>query len=102
VKTIYPSDWTEKTGTSSPSILARNRSGIIFSVARSTSRPSNSSSWNFSPKWVPRLLADDGWSVEIHDDHFEQTTSDTDLLAKLGERGWAEPVNPNETLGVRN
>jgi len=34
VKTIYPSDWTERTGSSSPSIRALKLSEIIFSVGR--------------------------------------------------------------------
>jgi len=39
-------------------------------------------------KRVPEALERDGWLVELHDDHFEQTTPDVELLGKVASRGW--------------
>ena len=33
-------------------------------------------------------MAERGWRVERHDDHFTQDTPDTELLARVAERGW--------------
>jgi predicted nuclease of predicted toxin-antitoxin system len=37
---------------------------------------------------LARLLREDGWGVELHDDHFGQATSDVEWLPVVAERGW--------------
>lgn len=37
---------------------------------------------------MPRLLREQAWPVETHDDHFAPDTKDPELLRELGEWGW--------------
>ena len=39
-------------------------------------------------KRVPAALADRGWNVERHDDHFGQDTADDVILREVALRGW--------------
>lgn len=39
-------------------------------------------------KRVPAALADRGWQVERHDDHFAQDTADDVILREIAARGW--------------
>jgi hypothetical protein len=39
-------------------------------------------------KGVPLALAEAGFRVEAHDDHFPQDTEDPELLREIGRRGW--------------
>jgi hypothetical protein len=39
-------------------------------------------------KRVPSALADNGWKVERHDDHFDQNASDDVILRTIAERRW--------------
>ena len=39
-------------------------------------------------KRVPAALAERGWPIERHDDHFAQTTPDETILRTIAERGW--------------
>lgn len=39
-------------------------------------------------KTFPSILRDAGLSVEAHDTHFDQHTSDEEWLAYVGKRGW--------------
>jgi hypothetical protein len=39
-------------------------------------------------KIFPRVLQDAGLTVERHDDHFDQNTSDAVWLREVGRRGW--------------
>lgn len=52
-------------------------SGLVFFIDRSLGR-----------KYVAQALREAGATVEVHDDHFPQTTSDVDWLAEVGRRGW--------------
>lgn len=52
-------------------------SGLIFFIDRSLGR-----------KYVAQALREAGAVVEVHDDHFPQTTPDVDWLAEVGRRGW--------------
>lgn len=51
--------------------------GLVFFIDRSLGR-----------RYVAQALRDAGAKVEIHDDHFPQTTSDVDWLTEVGKRGW--------------
>lgn len=37
---------------------------------------------------VPRALREAGWVVEVHDDHFEPTATDTEIFRVVRERDW--------------
>ena len=37
---------------------------------------------------MPHALAEQGWSVERHDDHFAQDTPDHVILRHIARRGW--------------
>ncbi len=37
---------------------------------------------------MPAALRAAGWVIEVHDDHFEQTTKDVELLPSVASRGW--------------
>lgn len=39
-------------------------------------------------KQVAQALREAGATVEVHDDHFPQTTPDVEWLADVGRRGW--------------
>lgn len=52
-------------------------SGLVFFIDRSLGR-----------KYVAQALREAGATVEVHDDHFPQTTPDVDWLAEVGRRGW--------------
>lgn len=52
-------------------------SGLVFFIDRSLGR-----------KYVAEALRTAGATVEVHDDHFPQTTPDVDWLAEVGRRGW--------------
>ncbi len=39
-------------------------------------------------KRVPAALAERGWNVERHDDHFAQDTPDEVILREIASRGW--------------
>jgi PIN like domain len=39
-------------------------------------------------KRVPTALAENGWEIERHDDHFDHNTSDDVILRTIAERGW--------------
>jgi hypothetical protein len=39
-------------------------------------------------KRVPAALADNGWEIERHDDHFDHKTSDDVILRTIAEREW--------------
>lgn len=52
-------------------------SGFVFFIDRSLGR-----------KYVAEALRTVGATVEVHDDHFPQTTPDVDWLAEVGRRGW--------------
>lgn len=52
-------------------------SGLVFFIDRSLGR-----------KFVAEALRDAGATVEVHDDHFPQTTPDVDWLTEVGRRGW--------------
>jgi len=51
--------------------------GLVFFIDRSLGR-----------KYVAEALRTAGATVEVHDDHFPQTTPDVDWLAEVGRRGW--------------
>lgn len=51
--------------------------GLVFFIDRSLGR-----------KQVAEALREVGGTVEVHDDHFPQTTPDVDWLAEVGRRGW--------------
>lgn len=51
--------------------------GLVFFIDRSLGR-----------KQVAEALREVGAKVEVHDDHFHQTTPDVDWLAEVGRRGW--------------
>ena len=50
---------------------------LVFFIDRSLGR-----------KQVAQALRGAGATVEVHDDHFPQTTPDVDWLAEVGRRGW--------------
>ncbi len=50
---------------------------LIFFIDRSLGR-----------KQVAQALREIGATVEVHDDHFPQTTPDVEWLAEVGQRGW--------------
>lgn len=52
-------------------------SGLVFFIDRSLGR-----------KYVAEALRTAGATVEVHDDHFPQTTPDVEWLAEVGRRGW--------------
>lgn len=52
-------------------------SGLVFFIDRSLGR-----------KYVAGALRTAGAKVEVHDDHFPQTTPDVEWLAEVGRRGW--------------
>ncbi len=52
-------------------------SGLVFFIDRSLGR-----------KYVAEALRTVGATVEVHDDHFPQSTPDVDWLAEVGRRGW--------------
>ncbi|MCO5098511.1 MAG: hypothetical protein M9884_13730 [Rhodocyclaceae bacterium] len=52
-------------------------SDLVFFIDRSLGR-----------KYVAQALREAGAAVEVHDDHFPQTTPDVDWLAEVGRRGW--------------
>jgi predicted nuclease of predicted toxin-antitoxin system len=37
---------------------------------------------------VPRALSAAGWNVEVHDDHFEPSATDTEIFDLVRERDW--------------
>lgn len=37
---------------------------------------------------LPRLLRENGWLVEGHDDHFPEDAKDPELLREVGRRNW--------------
>jgi hypothetical protein len=39
-------------------------------------------------KRVPETMSRRGWDVERHDDHFGQTTPDTEIMSGIASRGW--------------
>jgi hypothetical protein len=39
-------------------------------------------------KRVPEALAERGWAIERHDDHFGQDTPDDVILREIAARGW--------------
>lgn len=51
--------------------------GLVFFIDRSLGR-----------KQVAEALREVGATVEVHDNHFPQTTPDVDWLAEVGRRGW--------------
>ena len=51
--------------------------GLVFFIDRSLGR-----------KYVAEALRIAGATVEVHDDHFPQTTPDVEWLAEVGRRGW--------------
>jgi len=50
---------------------------LVFFIDRSLGR-----------KQVAQALREAGATVEVHDDHFPQTTPDVEWLAEVGRRGW--------------
>ncbi|MBI4988337.1 MAG: hypothetical protein HZC23_05880 [Rhodocyclales bacterium] len=52
-------------------------SGLVFFIDRSLGR-----------KYVAQALRETGATVEVHDDHFPQNTTDVDWLTEVGRRGW--------------
>lgn len=50
---------------------------LVFFIDRSLGR-----------KQVAQALREAGATVEVHDDHFPQTTPDVEWLADVGRRGW--------------
>jgi hypothetical protein len=50
---------------------------LVFFIDRSLGR-----------KQVAQALRESGARVEVHDDHFPQTTPDVEWLAEVGRRGW--------------
>lgn len=50
---------------------------LVFFIDRSLGR-----------KQVAQALRESGATVEVHDDHFPQTTPDVEWLAEVGRRGW--------------
>lgn len=55
----------------------KSAGGLVFFIDRSLGR-----------KQVAEALREVGATVEVHDDHFPQTTPDVDWLAAVGRRGW--------------
>ncbi|MEZ5614602.1 MAG: hypothetical protein R3E35_05245 [Rhodocyclaceae bacterium] len=51
--------------------------GLVFFIDRSLGR-----------KQVAEAFREVGGTVEVHDNHFPQTTPDVDWLAEVGRRGW--------------
>ncbi len=37
---------------------------------------------------MPAALRDAGWAIEVHDDHFTQTTKDVELLPAVASHEW--------------
>jgi hypothetical protein len=58
-------------------VTPKPASGLVFFIDRSLGR-----------KYVAEALRTAGATVEVHDDHFPQTTPDVDWLAEVGRRGW--------------
>ena len=57
--------------------MPRPASGLVFFIDRSLGR-----------KFVAEALRNASATVEVHDDHFPQTTPDVDWLTAVGQRGW--------------
>jgi len=58
-------------------VTPKPASGLVFFIDRSLGR-----------KYVAGALRTAGAKVEVHDDHFPQTTPDVEWLAEVGRRGW--------------
>lgn len=55
----------------------KSAGGLVFFIDRSLGR-----------KQVAEALREVGATVEVHDDHFPQSTPDVEWLAEVGRRGW--------------
>jgi len=58
-------------------VTPRPSGDLVFFIDRSLGR-----------KQVAQALREAGATVEVHDDHFPQTTPDVEWLAEVGRRGW--------------